>query len=362
MKKLVRFCAFALLFATLFSLSGCGQSAVALSYGDSVVTANMYRYWLCSYKGTFLYTYTDMTDTDAFWDSILYEDITAEDYLNASVLENVKRTLLCMELFDQYGLTLPDYAVEGVDQYISELMDAYADGSKVKFNQTLSQYGVNMDMLRQIYLEEEKPARVFAYLYDDGGPNTLTEEDLDAYYRENYVRVRHIYVNDAYEYVTNEAGYQQYDSNGTALMRELNETEAAAKAEKIAAIEKALAEGQDFKTVYETYSEDLYYVNGYYLTRETDFITDVVDAAFGMEIGETVKVESEFGTHWLMRLPLEDNAYNESTNADFFDGYKDTVANADFMEFLDGLLDDVTVNEEEIEKYSIRDAAVNYSI
>ncbi len=362
MKKSVRLFAFALLFAALLSLGGCGRSAVALSYGDSVITTNMYRYWLSSYKGTFMYTYTDMTDTDLFWDSILYEDTTAEDYLNASVLENVKRTLICMELFDQYGLTLPESTAAGIDRYISDLMDAYANGSKVKFNQTLAQYGINTDMLREIYLEQEKPAAVFAYLYDNGGPNTLTEEDLDAYYRENYVRVRHIYVNDAFEYVTNEEGYRQYDSKGTALTRDLNETEAAEKAGKIAAIEKALSEGQDFKTVYETYSEDHLYVNGYYLTRETDFIKDVVDAAFAMEVGETVKVESDFGTHWLMCLPLEDNAYNESTNADFFDGYEDTVANDDFLKFLDELLGDVTVYAEEIEKYSIRDAVVNYSI
>ncbi len=362
MKKTVRFSAVLLIAAMLLALSGCAWSPVALSYGESVITTNMYRYWLSSYKGTFLYTYSDMTDTDAFWDSVLYEDTTAEDYLNASVLENVKRTLLCMELFDQYGLSLPESTVAEIDLYIDDLMEAYADGSKAKFNQTLAQYGVNADMLREIYLEEEKPAIVFSYLYENGGPNTLTEEDLDAYYRENYVRVRHIYVNDAYEYVTNEEGYYQYDSQGTVLTRGLNEAEAAEKAEKIAAIENALSERQDFKTVYETYSEDLYYVNGYYLTKETDFIKEVVDAAFEMEIGETVAVKSEYGMHYLMRLPLEDNAYNESTNADFFDGYKDTVANDDFLKFLDELLSDVTVYEEEIGKYSIRHAAVNYSI
>ena len=46
----------------------------------------------------------------------------------------------------------------------------------------------------------------------------------------------------------------------------------------------------------------------------------------------------------------------------FFDGYEDTVANDDFLKFLDELLGDVTVYAEEIEKYSIRDAVVNYSI
>ncbi len=362
MKTLIKALALILAAAMLSAIGGCTKAPIALSYGESVITTNMYRYWLSSYKGTFLYTYTDMTDTDAFWDSVLFENTTAEDYLNGAVLENVKRTLVCMELFRTYGLTMPKSTVADIDSYIADLTEAYGEGNKQKFNQTLAQYGVNADMLREIYIEQAKASLVYKYLYGKGGPNALTEADLDTYYRENYVRVRHIYVNDTYKYVTDAEGFYQYDANGALLTRNLTEAEKAEKAEKIAAIEKALAEGQDFKTVYETYSEDLYYVNGYYLTRETDFIAEVIDAAFEMEIGDTKAVKSDFGAHFLMRLPLEDNAYNETANADFFDGYGETVANDDFMKFLDSLLPDVTVNEEETKKYSIRDAAVNYSI
>ena len=155
-----------------------------------------------------------------------------------------------------------------------------------------------------------------------------------------------------------EAGYYTYDSNGNVVTRDLTEEEKQEKAEKIA----ALADGEDFETVYETYSEDLYYENGYYLTRETDFIDEVVTSAFALEIGETVRIESDYGVHYLMRLELEDYAYNDTKNADFFDGFADTVANADFLTMLDELIENVEVNEEEISKYSIRDAAINYAI
>lgn len=362
MKFLLKLCAFLLAAAMLLPLAGCAADPVALSYKGIDITTNMYRYWLSTYKGTFMYTYTDMNNTDAFWDSVLYDNVTAEQYLNGAVVDNVKRNLVCLALFEQYGLSLPDSTVAAIDDYIAELTEEYAGGSRRSFNQTLSQYGINADILRDIYIIEDKISLLFEYLYSDGGPFALTEETLDAYYRENYARVRHIYVNDAYAYQTNDAGYYTYDSSGNVVTRALTEEELAEKTAKIEAIDEALAEGTDFATVYETYSEDLYYVNGYYLTRETDFIDEVVEAAFALEIGETVCVKSDYGTHYLMRLELEDYAYNDTNNADFFDGFTDAVKNDDLLNRLNELLPEVTVNEEEIGKYSIRDAAVNYSI
>ncbi len=362
MKTFLKLCALLLAAAMLLPLAGCAKDPVAFSYKGIDISVNMYRYWLSTYKGMFMYTYTDMTNTDAFWDSVLYGDVTAEEYLNGAVVDNVKRNLVCLSLFEQYGLSLSDAAVAAIDEYIADLTEEYADGSRQKFNQTLAQYGINAEILRDIYIIEDKISLLFEYLYKDGGPFALTEETLDAYYRKNYARVRHVYVNDAYAYQTNDAGYYTYDAHGNAVTRALTEEEAAEKSAKIKAIDKALADGTDFQTVYETYSEDLYYVNGYYLTRETDFISEVVDAAFALEIGESVCVKSDYGTHYLMRLELEDFAYNDPNNADFFDGFAETVKNDDLLTRLNGLLSEVTVYEEEVKKYSIRDAVVNYSI
>ncbi len=361
-KRPLKLLCFALAALMLLSLSACAKAPVALTYGESEITTNMYRYWLSSYKGRFLYTYTDMTDTDEFWDSILYDDVTAEEYLNGVALENTKRTLICMELFDKYNLSMPASVLAEIDAYIDDLVNEYADGSRRAFNETLAAFGINLNMLREIYIAEDETAILFDYLYGKNGPFALTEEELDAYYRENYVRVRHIYVNDAYTQVTNDAGTPQYDSNGNALTRELTLQELAEKLVKMDAIDEALENGEDFAAVYEEYSEDKYYVNGYYLTEDTPFISEVVTAAFDLEIGEHTRVKSAYGTHYIMRLALEDNAYNESTNSDFFDGYADTVANADFLAYLETLLDEVTVYEEEVSRYSVRDAAVNYSI
>ena len=51
----------------LCTLSGCASSAVVMEYGSQEVTLHMYRYWLSTYKGSFMNADTDMQDTDAFW-------------------------------------------------------------------------------------------------------------------------------------------------------------------------------------------------------------------------------------------------------------------------------------------------------
>ena len=65
--------------------------------------------------------------------------------------------------------------------------------------------------------------------------------------------------------------------------------ELEAKNALIAAIDEALGNGDDFEEIYEAFSEDKYYTNGYYLTRTTDFVSDVVKSAFELEDGETVE-------------------------------------------------------------------------
>lgn len=345
---------------TLFA--GCEKPAVVMTYGDSEITLNMYRYWLSTYKGSFMYAYSDMSDTDEFWDTVLYDQVTAEEYLNQSVIDNVKRTLICMELCKQYRLTLSDAAIEQIDSYIDELIYERADGSRTVFNQELSKFGVNASILREIYIAEDQAALAFQYLYGESGPLALTEEDLDQYCADNYVHVQHIYVNNAYVYDTDENGEYLRNSDGELILRTLTDEEAAEQNEKIEAIRSALSSGESFDTVYRQYSEDLYYENGYYISRSMNFIDEVIDASFSLNIGEYICVTSDYGTHFIKRLEMDTQPYKDNSNADFFEDYENTVKTALFYQYLEERLDDVSVDLDSILPYSIRDAVVNYSI
>ncbi len=356
-KLLALLLAFALLCPTL---TGCGTGSAVMRYGEAEIPLNWYRYWVSTYKASFLRTYTDMKDTDTFWNSVLTDGKTAEELLNGMVVENVKRTLVCMELFRKNGLKITSSQKENLDAYVDDLVKEQANGSRKVLNQALSAYGINASMLRDILEAQEKASVVFRFLYGENGPRELSEDDLERYYQDNYAHILHIWINDAYEYDTDEQGNYKFTEQGTVATRTLTADEKKAAEEKIAAVKKALSAGTDFSAVLEQYSEDTYYPNGYYLHAESDFIADVIEAALEMAVGETRTVISDYGTHFLLRVENDAGAWKNDENSDFFDSFTSDAKNADFMAYLDTLLPDVTVDDETIALWSVRDATPNY--
>ena len=342
-------------------LTGCGAGEPVMSFRGSEITENEYQFYLATYKSQFRSAYTDFRDTDAFYTSVLTEDgLTAGDYLNGAVRENVQMTLICDGLFDEYGLKLDRAVTDTVDEYLADFVTEYSGGSKTAFNQALSQYGVNAKMLREIYLRDEKASALFAHLFREGGEMALDDTDRAEYLNENYIRIRHIYVNDKYTYAYDEDGYPVYDENGIHRMTGLTDEEAAAKAELIGAIDTSLAQGGDFEEVYAAMSEDQYYKNGYYLTPSTSgFVPEVMEAAFALEVGQYEKVESDYGTHYIMRMEMDESPWDDDANADFFENYDGVVADAQFTEFVRSHLDEVVLNEEILGQYLIEDSPIN---
>jgi len=342
-------------------LTACGAGEAVMSFRGTEITANEYRFYLATYKGNFRSSYTDFKDTDAFYTSVLTDDgMTAGEYLNDAVRHNVSMSLVCDALFDGYGLKLDRAVTDTIDSYLNDFITEYSGGSKTAFNQALSQYGINAKMLREIYLRDERASALFAHLFGNGGEMALDDSDREAYLNENYVRIRHIYVNDKYTYAYDADGYPVYDQNGTHQITGLNAEEAAAKAELIAAIDGSLAEGGDFDEIYAAMSEDQYYKNGYYLTRNmSGFIPGVIDTAFSLEVGEYEKVVSDFGTHYVMRMEMDESPWDEDANADFFENYDGVVADALFTEFVESHISEVVLNEEVLGQYRIEDSPIN---
>mgnify|MGYP004653557059 CR=1 FL=1 len=340
--------------------TGCASGETAMSYGKTEISENVFRYWLSYYKNSFLNTYTDLKNTADSFATVLPNGETAETYLYDQTVENVKMTLICMELFRENGLTLSDALETQIDDYVDDILKEYAGGNKKTLNAALATYGVNMDMLRQIYRDQEKSGALFDYMYGENGTTPVTEEDYTAYYEENYCHVRHIYVNNQYYYMTDENGYSVFDDSGNVKTADMDAEMRAEKQIVIDAIDAALADGTDFEIVYDTYSEDKYYKNGYYLTHDIDFIPEVVDAAFSLEIGDWEKIESDYGVHYILRLPLADKAYADEDNADFFPDYETTVKSDLFVNYIRSFLPEVTVNEALIARYNMTDSPVNY--
>lgn len=347
-----------LIISLLLCFVSCGSEAV-LTYNGISINEREFEFYLATYKGKFAQTYKDFKDNSSFYKEQI-GDYSAEEYLFESVVHNVSLTLVSEALFDKYKLKLPDSLKDSIDAYIDDFITEYADGSKNKFNSALAEFGINAKMLRTIYLRDEMTAAVYDYLYGENGTVGITDGDRTAYLNENYVRVRHIFVNNKYTYVYDDNGNITTTSDGQAATVPLSGDELEAKNALVAAIDESLAEGGDFDEIYYAMSEDQYYKNGYYLTRNMDFISGVVASAFDLEIGEWVKTESDYGTHYIMRLPMDESPWKDENNADFFDNYDAAVSEALFTSMLEDLAEDVERNEEILSRYSVETSPTNY--
>lgn len=342
------------------ALVSCSPESV-MTYGSHSINENEFSYYLATYKGKYAQTYADFKNTPEYFSSVVTDDgQTVEDVLYSAVVHNVEMTLVCEQMFDDYGLSLSRSVEDTINSYIDDFVDEYADGSRNKFNAALGAYGVNINMLKKIYLRDEKVSALYDALYGTNGIIGITDDDRQNYLDENYVRVRHIYVNNKYMYATDEDGVQEYTDDGLRKKRELTAEELAAKQALIDAIDESLAEGADFDEVYDAFSEDKYYKNGYYISENMDFIADVTDSAMSLEVGEYKKIETDYGTHYIMRLEMDEKPWENEDNSDFFDGYDTTVGQALFADMAEEKISEVVLNEEVLGEYTIADSAINY--
>lgn len=342
------------------ALVSCSPESV-MTYGSHSINENEFSYYLATYKGKYAQTYADFKNTPEYFSSVVTDGgQTVEDVLYSAVVHNVEMTLVCEQMFDDYGLSLSRSVEDTINSYIGDFVDEYADGSRNKFNAALGAYGVNINMLKKIYLRDEKVSALYDALYGTNGIIGITDEDRQNYLDENYVRVRHIYVNNKYMYATDEDGVQEYTDDGLRKKRELTAEELAAKQALIDAIDESLAEGADFDEVYDAFSEDKYYKNGYYISENMDFIEDVTDSAMSLEVGEYKKIETDYGTHYIMRLEMDEKPWENEDNSDFFDGYDTTVGQALFADMAEEKISGVVLNEEVLGEYTMADSAINY--
>lgn len=332
---------------------------VVMSYNDKTITASEFGYYLSKYKSQFAKVYSDFEDTDEFYNSKI-NGMEAEDYLFDMVVQNVKRTLVSEVLFEENGLEMTDAIVGDIEYYIDLLIYEKFGNDDAAFNEAVSKLGITALQLRNIYLRDEMTFELLSSLSKTKEIIGVTEESMQNYLEENYARICHIYVNNKYTYLTDSNGKPVYDGEGKIMTVAMSGKELATKNAVVDAIDESLEEGGDFIEVYDAFSEDKLYKNGYYLTKNTPFIDEVVNAAFAIEVGEWVKIESTVGTHYVKRLVMDKAPWKDATNGDFLSTFETTVINEFFGSYLDSFADNVVVNEEILKEFDLRKVETNY--
>lgn len=185
-------------------LFGKGKTLLSLKKDGIKVTLslNEYELMLTRVKGTLAQSNFNVND-QSFWarsDKFNGESLqTLNEFYKDSILDNCRIYVAALYLFERDGLQLSDASLTAVDDLMNELIKTDGDGSKTKLNSLLSTYGVNYNILKDVYLMQEKVNTWKNYKYGENaeliGVKTKTE-----HLQTNYAHFQQIFL-PAYTYV-----------------------------------------------------------------------------------------------------------------------------------------------------------------
>lgn len=377
------------------------------------VSVNEYRFLLARLKGAFIgYGYTDENGAnasqDSFWTLLdTYDGETLQsrdDYYRAAVLENARRYLVGLWLFEKNKLTLSDTAKENIQQELDDILADYGSGSKTRLNAVLSAYGVNYDLLREAFEIEAKCETVMNFLYGvdaSGVGNNVKDQYLNAHYLRFrqifFANYSYVYCTDAngdtvyydketgkilydtvngfphtdtsgerlcdsdgqvIRYVSYDSGriaYDKqngtpaidYDSSGTALTREMTEEERAVAethAKDLAESAKEFSDSEFEAAILEENGQSTY-TDGYYLLRGADF-----SSADGAETLTLIAEQLETMEVGQTALVVSSSGWHVIRRyAPTSGAYNDAANEAWFTTFADGLMEELF--EKECQEY-----------
>lgn len=200
MKKNIKFLSLILCILLLIpAVTSCaGKTETLIEYEGKTLSKNEYEFLLSRMKGTLAY-YGYEVDKPSFWKTVvsLEGGTTYDDYFRATILQEAKHYVIAEKMFDDEGLRL----TQDDEKKIDDLIDAYVKkaGSETKLNEELMQYGVNCDILRDVYVREAKIELLKTHLYGKDGEK-IEKSEKDKYFNENYVAFKQIFL-ATYEYL-----------------------------------------------------------------------------------------------------------------------------------------------------------------
>ena len=392
----------------LVTLAGCtGREKTLMTLGEQSLSVNDYELLLSRMKGTLEYNGYPV-DEEPFWEEIMNaQGTTYNEFFCDSIQYEAKKLLIKLYLFDEvYKLSLSQKVLDEIDLYIGDIVSLDFNDSTAAFNRALAQYGVNVDMLRDNYIAEEKVNALLTHISSITSQNAKQE-----YYQSNYLRFRQILF-PLYEYVyetdengddiyyhdgssqiyydtvngitrTGENGASILDKNGDLVYFtedgriayqtekgirkgvdadedgyvdyvELDEETVQIVTDRANYLKDQLEDG-DFAT-FESYGarwsdDDVWssYPNGIYLNSDLsysiNYLDDIQAALKDMQSGQIALIRSDNAYHLIMKYDLEDQGYELSENSDWFESFDQEVASSILDKTCEKYMADISVDE-----------------
>lgn len=334
---------FALILVLILSLSSCSsvKSETVFAYGDAVMNENLYFYELAMMKTQLLQEYSGATtDVPALWASEIGENVTFDDYAYAQCQMNIATVLFFADYAMQNGGALTNEDKKTIDTAIDDIISEM--GSKAAVNKYLEAYTINLDMYKD-YLElYALYNKGITLAYSENGEYAIDRADMEEYFRNNFVTVKHIAIGTEYAGTDEDGNFVYY-----------TEEEKKEKREIIDSITDALAKGEDFDKFY-SLSEDKSsetYPDGYTITKGVldTSMQGYENVAFSLEEGEWDTFELEGTSVYIIkRVPLLESDFMNCANS-----ILNTLVQVDMAETVIENYDNFIMNQDIIDNYNM---------
>lgn len=312
-----------------YEATGVAPDAIVASVDGNGASADLIAYWT-GYNVSYLDSYMQYYTGAAFdWDYTFEDGTSITDYVKANVLASVKQNLVLENLAEEYGAALTDEQKAAIEASDQAYIDQY--GSEEAFEAELNKLGMRRETYDRVSTSNYLYQNLYQLYNTEGSKLYASDEDLALYAAEkNYITADHILLTTK-DTATGEALSDEEKAEKKALAEELAEKLKNYTGDDLASYFAQLAD---------EYSEDpgrASYPTGYTFTTGA-MVPEFETAAYALAEGAVSEiVESSFGYHILLRLPLDKaaaaDAVRETYFTEFFSGRVESAVIATSAEF-----------------------------
>lgn len=298
-----------------YEVCGVSPDAIVASLDGNGASADLITYWI-GYNATYLNSYMQYYGGGALdWDYVMSDGTAMPDYIKNDVLTTVKQELVIENLAEKYGVELTDEQLSAMESDEQGFIEQY--GGEEGFDAELAKLGLRRETYERITRTNYLYQDLYKLYLTEGSALYASNEDLAAYAAaQGYITADHILLTTV-DTATGEALSDEAIAEKKALAEELAEKLKNYTGDDLASYFAELAD---------EYSEDPGRASnptGYTFTTGS-MVQEFEDAAYALDEGAVSDiVESRFGYHILLRLPLDKDTAAESVREAYFSDFID---------------------------------------
>lgn len=173
-------CSFCL---TAAMLTSCADTTYICKSGDKSINAGVFIYYVMSQINQQAYTYyqnNGKASEDIINEKYGDGTMTVGEFAHEDAYTSCQKLMCTMLKFDELGLSL-------TDDEKHEIADAVEASWDADYYESI---GIAKSSIEQIQTALEMDEKLFYAYYGEGGINEVSDSDIDAYIKDNYVRFK----------------------------------------------------------------------------------------------------------------------------------------------------------------------------